>query len=100
MRALAGRAAGAVGDGDEVGLERSQPRDRFPQRLLHLLAFRREEFEGDADAPLVAGLDEAAGSRGRVHQATSRAGAGVGSASMMRGSRPSQSETAILPSEF
>src|SRR5262249_58973198 len=58
-----------------------------------LLALRREELEGDADAPVIAG--EAAGARLGVHHATSRAGA----ASAMRGSRPSQSDTAILPSE-
>ena len=64
VRALARRAAGAVGDRDEVGRERRQPRDRFPQRLLHLLGLRREELERDADAASVAGV-EAAGARRR-----------------------------------
>src|SRR5262249_26892881 len=47
MRALAGRAARAIGDGDEIGSERRQPVDGFPQALFHLLGLRREELEGD-----------------------------------------------------
>ena len=65
VRALARRAAGAVGDRDEVGLQRRKPRDRLPQRLLHLLGLRREELEGDADAALVAGVEAAGAGRGR-----------------------------------
>src|SRR5262249_11982303 len=98
VRALARGAARAVGDRDEIRLERRKAGDRVPQRLFHLLGLRREELEGDADAALPAiaeALDEAAGARLGLHHATSRAGA----ASVMRGSRPSQSETAILPSE-
>ena len=91
--ALARRAAGAIGDGDEIRLERRQPADRLPQRLLHLRGFRRKEFERHADAARRAGIDEAAGTRS-VHHATSRV---FGAASTMRGSRASQSETAILP---
>src|SRR5437762_3623035 len=96
--ALAGGATGAVGHGDEIGAQWRQPRDRFPQRLLHLLGLGRKKLEGDADAPFAAVVDEAALARGDrgigAHQATSR------SAMAMRGSRPSQSETAILPPEF
>jgi magnesium-transporting ATPase (P-type) len=50
VRALAGRAAGAVCHGYEARGERRQPCDRFPQRLVHLLGLRREELEGDVDA--------------------------------------------------
>ena len=38
VRALARRAAGAVGDRDEIRRERRQALDRLPQDLLHLLA--------------------------------------------------------------
>ena len=91
--ALARRAAGAIGDGNEIRLKRRQPADRLPQRLLHLRGFGRKEFERHADAARLAGIDEAAFTR-RVHQATSRV---FGVASTMRGSRASQSETVILP---
>ena len=93
VRALARRAAGAIGDRDEVRLQRREPRDRLPQRLLHLRGLRRKEFERDARCG-AAPRAKAAGARRTVHQATSR----VGAASAMRGSRASQSETAILPS--
>ena len=49
--ALARRAAGAIGHRDEIGLKRRQPRDRFPQRLLHFRGLGRKEFERDANAP-------------------------------------------------
>ena len=49
VRALARRAAGAVGDGDELRAQRRQPLDRRPQRRLHLLRLGREELEGDVD---------------------------------------------------
>src|SRR5437762_11911547 len=52
--ALAGGATGAVGHGDEIGAQWRQPRDRFPQRLLHLLGLGRKKLEGDADTPLAA----------------------------------------------
>ena len=45
--ALAGRAAGAVGHRDEIRLQRREPRDRFPERLLHLRGLRRKKFERD-----------------------------------------------------
>ena len=47
MGALAGRTAGAIGHGDEVGRERRQTLDRLPQAALHLLGLRREELERD-----------------------------------------------------
>ena len=47
--ALSGRSAGAVGDRDEARLQRLEGLDRLPQRLLHLLRLRREEFEADLD---------------------------------------------------
>src|SRR5215467_13922773 len=91
VRALAGRAAGAVSDRHEARGERRQPRDRFPQRLVHLLGLRREELEGDVDAASTR-LDETACAN-RVHYTASSA---LVSAIAMRRSRPSQSETAIL----
>src|SRR5262249_37870077 len=104
--ALAGRTAGAVGHRHEIGFERREPGDGFPKGLFHLLGLRREELGGDADAALGAGAHEAAGARLGIHQATSRSGATAagaaaadGSAIARRVSRPSQSETAILPSE-
>src|SRR5262245_18885722 len=102
VRALARRSAGAVGDRDEVGAQRRKPCDRFPKRRFHLLGLGWKEFERDVDAAraaiLLAALKETARTRKqlRFHQATSRA---TGCASTMRGSRPIQSETAILPSE-
>src|SRR6516162_2659490 len=44
-----GRAAGAVGAGDEAGLERLQPLQGLPELLARLRRFRREELEGDDD---------------------------------------------------
>ena len=49
VRALARRAAGAVGHRHEARLQRLEPPDRRPQRLLHLLRLGREELEGDVD---------------------------------------------------
>ena len=43
--ALARRAAGAIGDGNEIRLERRQPADRLPQRLFHLRGLGRKEFK-------------------------------------------------------
>ena len=47
MGALAGRSAGAIGHGDEIGRERRETLDRLPQAALHLLGLRREELERD-----------------------------------------------------
>ena len=77
VRALAGRTAGAVGHRDEVRLERREPADRLPQRLLHFRGLRRKELERDADAARRIASGETAGA-GSVHQATSRVVAGVG----------------------
>ena len=71
MRTLAGRAAGAVGDRDEQRIERREPRDRLPQRALHLVGLRREELERNADAALVGRMDESARAF-TTHHATSR----------------------------
>ena len=49
VRALARRAAGAIGHRDEIRRERREPRDRLPEILLHLLGLRRKELERDAD---------------------------------------------------
>src|SRR5262249_60888732 len=98
MRAPGRGAPRAVGDRDEIRLERRKAGDRVPQRLFHLPGLRREELEGDADAALPAvaePLDEAAGARLGVHQAPPPPGAARG----MRGSRPRPSRTALLPSE-
>src|SRR5258705_7259431 len=47
MSALAGRAAGAIGHGNEIRGERRETLDGLPQALLHLLGLRRKELEGD-----------------------------------------------------
>src|SRR6185436_1908464 len=73
------RTAGAVGDRNEVRRQRAQTLDRLPEILLHLLGLGREELERHTDR----------------HHATSR----TSLATWTRVSRPSQSETAILPSE-
>src|ERR1017187_2414492 len=44
VRAFARAAAGAVGDRDEFRRERLEPFDGAPQRLFHLLCFRRKEL--------------------------------------------------------
>src|SRR5436190_18203682 len=49
MRALARRAAGAVGYRYEARPQRLEPPDRIPQRLLQLLRLGREELERDID---------------------------------------------------
>ena len=50
VRALARRAAGAVGHRDELAAAAARAaRIARPQRLLHLLRLRREELEGDVD---------------------------------------------------
>src|SRR5579871_5622996 len=95
VRALARRAAGAVGDGDEARRQRRQALDRIPQVLLHLLRLRREELEGDADRTGIAVVEASRAGGGFSHHATSR----PTSAISVRGSRASHSETAILPSD-
>ena len=52
VRALARRAARAVGHRHEARPQRLEPADRRPQRLLHLLRLGREEFEGDVDVAI------------------------------------------------
>ena len=47
--ALPGRAAGAVSDGDEGGIERLEARGGLPQVRLHLRRLRREKLERDMD---------------------------------------------------
>ena len=47
MGALAGRAAGAVGHGDEFRVERGEPVDGLPEIALHLFRLGRKELEGD-----------------------------------------------------
>src|SRR5262249_61997797 len=54
MRALARGAARAVGDRDEIRLERRKAGDRGPQRLFHLLGLRRGELDGGADTARLA----------------------------------------------
>ena len=49
VSALAGRTAGAVGHRDESRIERLEPADGAPQRLLHRLRSRREELERHVD---------------------------------------------------
>ena len=46
-RRVAGRAAGAVGHGDEAGRKRLELTDRLPELTLALLGLRREELEGE-----------------------------------------------------
>ena len=72
MGALAGRAAGAIGDRDELRRQRRQPLDRLPQGLLHLLgrwAGRTRTRRGCGGR---CGMKRLARSGG-VHHATSRA---------------------------
>ena len=76
VRALARRAAGAIGDGDELRRQRLQPLDRFPQRLFHLLGGGRKEFERHRDAA-VAGRHETAEARTCSSYATSRRGGDI-----------------------
>ena len=45
QRALAGRAAGAVGDRDEARMQRRELVDRVPEPLLHDVGLGREELE-------------------------------------------------------
>ena len=52
VRALAGRAAGAVGDRDEGGIERLEPPDRAPQGFFHGRGPRREELERHVDVAM------------------------------------------------
>src|SRR5690606_11570563 len=47
-RAVAGAPAGAVGDGDERGLQWLQPLDRLEQAGDSFIRLRREELEGEA----------------------------------------------------
>ena len=86
VRALARRPAGAIGHRDEFRIERCEPVDRVPQDRGALVAFRREELEGDSDtAPCPPGIAMC------DHQATSSP---RGSRSeMRRASRPTQIET-------
>src|SRR5690606_7460288 len=49
--ALAGRAAGAIGDRDEARIERRQAQHAAPQAFLHLRRLGREELEGDLQRP-------------------------------------------------
>src|SRR3546814_19209493 len=53
--ALAGRAAGAIGDRDEARRERLQRLPRLPHGLLHLLRPGRDAFERDFTIPRAAG---------------------------------------------
>src|SRR6185503_9588935 len=94
VRALARRAAGAIGDRDEVRCERLQALDRFPQDLLHALVLGREELERHAD--LAHARHETAGALSDVHQAAPRL---AGTAISARASRASHSDTAIFTSE-
>ena len=91
VRALAGRAAGAVGDRDEVRVERLEPLRRLPEVRLHLRRLRREELEGDAN-----GRAGSAQRNGLGHQANSTSLFGKES-EMIRGSSASQSATVSLP---
>ena len=60
-------AASPVGHGDEGRLHRLKTLHRFPQPLLHLLRFRREEFEGHGQSALTfKGLFN--GSHGAIRQ--------------------------------
>src|SRR5690242_12217227 len=55
VRALAGRAAGAVGHGEESGLERRETLDRLPQGALGRLGLGRRELERDLQPLRAAG---------------------------------------------
>src|SRR5205823_11023889 len=47
VRALAGRAAGSVSNGDKARAQRFEPLDDLPEPLLNFRCLRREELEGD-----------------------------------------------------
>ena len=66
MGAFAGRAAGAIGDGDKMWLQRLQTLHRLPELRLHFRRFRRKEFVGNPEA--VAGSGRM---QGVEHQAVS-----------------------------
>ena len=50
--AIAGRAAGAVGDRDEARTQRLQVSDGLPQSCLSLIGLRREQLEGEGTLTL------------------------------------------------
>src|SRR4051794_38078699 len=92
MGALASGAARPVGYRDEIRMQGREALNCLPERALHLLRLRRKELERDADAGagMAAGTDEIP-----HHHATPCADDTTAS----RGSRASQSDTAIFPSE-
>ena len=94
VRALARRAAGAVGDRDEIRRQRRQPLDRLPQDLFHLRRLRREEFERHLDAAALAAGETAGAARSSRHLPLRRL-----PPCSARASRASHSDTAILPSD-
>ena len=49
MRALARGAAGAIGHGDEMRLQRRKTIDRLPELDFHFRRLRRKEFVGDVE---------------------------------------------------
>src|SRR6202044_4281276 len=92
MGALARRAAGAVSDRDEGGIERLETRGRLPQVRLHVRAFRREKLEGDTN--LRAGAAQRKGFRSHHANSVSRFRK---SSEMTRGSSAIHSATVSLP---
>src|SRR6185437_4506301 len=92
MSALAGGAAGAVGDGHEGGAQGFEPSRRFPQVRLHFRGFRREELERDLD------LRSGAAQRDCFHSHQANSASALGKTSeMTRGSSAIHRTTVSLP---
>jgi hypothetical protein len=70
VRALARRAAGAVGHRDEGRIQRGQAGDGLPQALFHRRRLGREELERDARTPAGLALAALAGAGDGTKHAT------------------------------
>ena len=60
-------AARAISHGDEMGPQRRQPRNRFPQCAFHLLGLGWKEFERDPNAALVGCMHKPARAGQGIH---------------------------------
>ena len=95
VRALARRAAGAIGHRDIARTKRLEPPDRAPQRLLHRRRLGREELERDVDG--AAPEDAALGFGARKHYAATSTWGGFLFLVTAAGFSPSQSDTVSVP---
>ena len=92
VRALARRAAGAIGHRDEIGRERRQARDRPPTACFSISSVFGGKNSNETRMRRAPCACRAGWRAERVHHATSR----DGRRAAMRGSRASQSETRDL----